>query len=316
MNPNYKPLVSVVMPCYNAAAYLEQAVGSVLGQTLADLELIVVDDGSRDASPEILARLAQEDDRLRLLHQDNRGPYPARNLGLRHARGKYVAFLDADDWWDRTFLEKMHRALSESGADLAYCGWQNVGLEGKRGDPYVPPDYELEDKAERFLKAAAPWPIHAALTRREVIDEVGGFNVTLPTCMDYDLWLRIAVTRPIQRVPEVLAYYRHHRKGQITDSQWRQAKNVWLVKRNFIQTHPHLIQHLGRKKLQELTNGSLLQRGYDNFWKRDLISAHHIFRMVLRSGGWSLRDLKYLLPALLPLSLYLLLIGVLDRQKS
>ncbi|WP_022948501.1 glycosyltransferase [Methylohalobius crimeensis] len=315
MNQNYKPKISVIMPCFNAASYVEESVRCVMEQSYPNVELILVDDGSTDGSVKIVQRLAEEfPGRIRQFFQDHAGPYPARNQGLRHAKGEYVAFLDADDWWTRDCLEKLHAALAEhSETVVAYCGWQNVGLTGGRGEPHSPPDYELEDKTVRFLRAAAPWPIHAALVRRTAIDQAGGFDLTLPTCMDYDLWLRIAEPRPIRRVPEVLAFYRHHTSGQITSTQWRQAKNSWLVKRKFIREHPERVRHLERNRLRELVDGGLLSRGYDNFWKRDLVSARRIFRMSLFRGGWQLKDLKYLLPALLPEPLYIWLVTRRDR---
>jgi glycosyltransferase involved in cell wall biosynthesis len=310
--------VSVVMPCFNAERYLEQAMRSVLDQTLRVVELIVIDDGSTDRSPQIVSRLqADFGGRIVLATQANAGPYAARNHGLRLARCPFVAFLDSDDWWTPDCLERLHAALlADSKAALAYCGWQNIGLEGGRGAPYVPPDYELEDKATRFLRAAAPWPIHAALVRRSVIDEVGGFDLDLPTCMDYDLWLRIAVARPIRLVPEVLAFYRHHQSGQITSTQWRQARNSWLVKRKFVRQHPQLVRHLSRGELKELIDGSLLRRGYDNFWRRDLESAQRIFRMSLVKGGWRAKDLVYLLPSLLPPALFRKVVISRDRGTT
>jgi len=303
---NGSPLVSVVMPCFNAEPYLEQAMRSVMDQTLRAVELIVIDDGSTDRSPQIVSRLRAEfGDRIVHATQANAGPYAARNHGLRLARGSFVAYLDSDDWWSPDCLEKLHAALlADARAALAYCGWQNIGLEGGRGAPYVPPDYELEDKATRFLRAAAPWPIHGALVRRSVIDDVGGFDLDLPTCMDYDLWLRIAVARPIRLVPEVLAFYRHHQSGQITSTQWRQARNSWLVKRKFVRQHPQLVRHLSHAQLRDLIDGGLLRRGYDNFWRRDLESAQRIFRMSLVKGGWRAKDLVYLLPALMPPALF------------
>lgn len=309
------PLISVIMPCFNAAPYVEEAVVSVMRQSYPNVELIVVDDGSTDGSYEIAARLAkQHPSRIRHLMQANAGPYVARNHGLRLARGDYVAFLDADDWWRDDFLERMLAAIQEDDAcALVYCGWQNVGLEGGRGAPYVPPDYEQEDKVKRFLQAASPWPIHAALVRKTVLDEVGGFDLDLPTCMDYDLWLRIAVSRRIRRVPEVMAFYRHHRGGQIISTQWRQARNVWLVKRKFLREHPDLVRHLSRSELRQLVDGALLRRGYDTFWRRDLVSSQRIFRMSLLAGGWRARDLYYLLPALLPTRWYQALIRLRDR---
>lgn len=309
------PLISVIMPCFNAAPYIEEAVLSVMEQTHKNLELIIVDDGSTDDSQLIVERLvAEHPGRIKTISQSREGPYVARNHGLRVAKGEYIAFLDADDWWSKDCLEKLVAPLQEdSGVALAYCGWQNIGLPGGRGDPYVPPDYELENKATRFLSAAAPWPIHAALVRRTILDQVGGFDVDLPTCMDYDLWLRIAVARPIRLVPSVLAFYRHHNSGQITSKQWRQARNVWLVKRKFIRKYPELVQHLSKKQLSEMVDGALLKRGYDNYWRRDLESAQKIFRMVMIKGGWKAKDLVYLLPSLLPSWLYQPIVRSRDR---
>jgi glycosyltransferase involved in cell wall biosynthesis len=296
------PLISVVMPCFNAQDYLREAVDSVLAQTYDNIELIVIDDGSTDRSLDLLQDYGE---RIRVIRQANRGPYPARNLGVAESRGELLAFLDADDWWSPDCLEKLAGALAaHPQAAVAYCGWQNVGKDGGRSDPYVPPDYELADKAERFLRAAAPWPIHAALLRRPVFDAVGGFDLDLHSCMDYDLWLRIAVARPIVRVPEVMAFYRHHASGQITSVQWRQARNVWLVKRKFLRDHPEQVAHLGADTLRALVDGGLLKRGYDNFWRRDLISARQIFRLAFATRAWGVKDLPYLLPALLPQGLY------------
>jgi glycosyltransferase involved in cell wall biosynthesis len=241
----------------------------------------------------------------------------ARNRGLAQATGEFVAFLDADDWWRKDFLEQLHTALMENrNASLAYCGWQNTGLEGGRGEPYVPTDYEIQGKAEQFLRAASPWPIHAALVRRQAIDAVGGFQTYLPTCMDYDFWLRIGLAHPIVLVPEVMAFYRHHQGGQIISRQWRQAQNVWTVKKTFARQCPDLITGLSDKKVQSLIDGGLLRRGYDNYWRRDLVSARRIFRLALRTGSWGAKDLRYLLPALLPERLYLALIGLAERSKT
>jgi glycosyltransferase involved in cell wall biosynthesis len=308
-------LISVVMPCYNAAPFVEEAVRSVMNQTYPGVELIIVDDGSTDGSVDILQQLASEfSPRLNLLYQSRMGPYPARNLGLQLAQGEFVAFLDADDWWSLDCLENLHSALVNSKAVLAYCGWQNVGAVDRSNDPYVPPDYEQGNKAEQFLRAASPWPIHAALTRREAITAKGGFHIQWTTCMDYDLWLRVAVANRIVLVPEVMAFYRHKVSGQITSNQWVQAENTWLVKQKFVHTYPELVSHLGRDKLRQLIDGGLLSRGYRAYWRRDLVTSRHVFRKVLWHGGWKLPDLKYLLPALLPEQAYVKLVQVLSDR--
>jgi glycosyltransferase involved in cell wall biosynthesis len=305
-------LISVVMPCYNTESYVAQAVDSVLGQTYPRIQLIVVDDGSTDRSRDILHGYGE---RIQFLQQSNQGPYPARNYGLAHASGDFVAFLDADDWWAPDCLEKLYGALDDHPpAALSYCGWQNIGLTTGRGEPYVPPDYETSDKVVAFLRSAAPWPIHAALVRRSVLTEAGGFDTHWPTCMDYDLWLRIGATHPIVRVAEVLAFYRFHQFGQISSTQWRQAEHSWLVKKKFLATHPEIVSTLPAAKLIDLVDGGLLRRGFDLYWKRDLTSAQKVFRLALKTRAWKKHDLKYLLPALLPERAYRALIDILDAR--
>lgn len=308
-------LISVIMPCYNAAPYLEEAVTSVMEQTYPHVELILIDDGSTDRTVDIAQNLVdRHPGRIRLFKQQNQGSYPARNLGIAEARGEFIAFLDADDWWTSDCLEKLYLALGSCDAVLAYCGWQNVGATDRSNEPYVPPDYEDGDKAVQFLRAAAPWPIHAALTRRDAVLAAGGFDTDWTSCMDYDLWLRIGVPNRLVRVPEAMAFYRHKVGGQITSKQWIQAENSWRVKKKFIANYPHHVAHLGADKLRQLTDGAYLQRGFQAYWRRDLTTAWHVFRKALHAGGWRPAELKYLLPALLPHDLYVRLIkGLGDR---
>jgi len=133
--------------------------------------------------------------------------------------------------------------------------------------------------------------------------------------MDYDLWLRIlGVTRSIVRVPEVLAYYRWHGKGQISSVKWRQVLDAWKVRQDFVRDHPELVAHLPRDTRSELVDGCLLRAGYAAYWKRDLISAQRLFRKALVSRCWHLEDTKYLLLSLLPSTLYQHLIAASDRR--
>src|SRR5204863_1254026 len=114
--------VSVIMPCYDAAPYLKQAIESVLRQSYGNLELIFVDDGSNDGSVNIAADFAEHHPgRMTMLRTNRQGPYPARNVGLSRARGEFIAFLDADDYWAPDFVEKLHSALIATDAVLAYC---------------------------------------------------------------------------------------------------------------------------------------------------------------------------------------------------
>jgi len=305
MDKEYRPgLISVVMPCFNAERFVEEAAKSALCQSYENVELIVVDDGSTDCSREILARLAAEFfDRMKVFHQDNKGPGPARNRGLTEARGAFIAFLDSDDFWDPNCIEKLHAALVNSSAQIAYCGWQNLGLSDRRMKPFIPPDYSKCDKFE-ILLGGCRWPIHAALTRRECIERVRGFNERWTSCMDYDLWLRLTPFVEIILVPEVLAFYMHHDGEQVTKNRARLAVNHWLIQCEFLKQHPDIARRLGRKRIRQLTLCELLKRAYICYWDRDLEAARTIFRVLMKKGYGTHGDWKYMLPSLLPLSLH------------
>ena len=277
--------ISIIMPCYNAAAHLYKSIKSVLQQTFKDIELIVVNNGSTDQSIQILQDI--RDPRLRIINESIKGVCSARNRGLAEAKSNYIAFLDADDTWRLDCLEKLYSALQKDRkAVLAYCGWQNVGLPGEKGMPYVPPDYESEGKYEYLTNAE-----------------------------DYKLWLQIAWFHKIIRVPEAMAFYHFHSGPQATKNRAKAAKEHWSVQREFLQKHPDISKKFGFRRIRELTHGELLKRGYVCYWERDMDSARQIFRIVMKQGYGTLKDWKYMIPALFPLSLHSTLIRLAERNK-
>ena len=302
------------MPCYNAEAFLESTIAKVFQQTYSNLELIIVDDGSTDSSSTLLIEAAKVYPTLTVFEQQNSGPFVARNLALQHAKGDFIAFLDADDYWMPDCLEKLYLALIQANADLSYCGWQNIVENGEDGPLYVPPTYEQGNIHEAFLKGC-PWPIHAALTRKSIVNELKGFSTRCFSAMDYDFWIRLsAVTQHIVLVPEVLAFYRWHHHGQISSVKWRQVLDAWRVRQDFAEQHAELIQHLTLSKRNELINSPLRKQAFEAFWKRDFVSAQKLFRTLLSNNFWRFGDLKYLLPALLPLSIYSELVLFLEKK--
>lgn len=312
--PAAQPAISIVMPCFNARDHLPMSFSSVLAQTFDNWELIVIDDGSRDRSYEWLK--AQGDHRLVVHQQTNQGVSAARNAGLGLARGEYVAFLDADDTWAPRFLETMLAALAaQPEAALAYCGWQNVGLAGGRGQPFVPPEYETADKEEKLF-AGCRWPIHAAMVRRPAIMSAGGFNRTLKNAEDYALWLEIAAKAPIVRVPEVLAYYHFHGAGQASSNKPRAVEQLLAAQQAYVRTHPDFAKRMGRAGLRRLMYGNVLRAGFDCYWRRELVAARAIFRRAMRARYGSPRDWLYMLPALLPLAAHSRLIRLLDDDDG
>lgn len=310
--PHYMPHVSIIMPCHNAQMHLPASFGSVMAQTFPDWEIVAVDDGSTDTT---LAWLrTQTDPRVKVITQPKLGVSAARNAGIGHASGNYLAFLDADDTWTPDFLEKMVAALAaRPDAVLAYCGWWRAGPAGRLGAPFVPPDYETPAKQETLF-GGCRWPVHAALVRRTAVQATKGFDLRLENAEDFAFWLELAPTAPIIRVPHALAFYHFHGGVQASANRARAALHHLQAQLDYLERHPDFAATIGRRKARKLLYGDLLERGYEAYWKRDLPAARQIFRRLVRAayGGW--RDLKYLVPALLPLSLYRTLIGRMDKN--
>lgn len=309
------PAVSIIMPCFNAADYLRDSIGSVLSQTFSDWELIIIDDGSTDTTWQRLGDHSLEP-RIRIFTHTNRGVSRTRNRGLELARGRYVAFLDADDTWAPEFLSHMHAALEgETAAVLAYCGWQNLGLPGGRGAPYIPPDYEQMDKeAELFSRCG--WPIHAALVRREALQATGGFNAALTNAEDYLLWLTLASSHRILRVPEVLTFYHFHGGPQASSQRSRAALQLQQAQLHYLRQTPAFRARLGRARIREIVLGGMMQEAFDCYWKRDLATARVLFHRVMAAGYGNFKDWRYMLPSLLPMTWHQKLISLLDSPAS
>lgn len=141
-------MISIILPAYNAEAYLDRCLSSLIGQTCRDLEIIAVNDGSKDKTGDLLAKWAQKDERLRVYEKPNGGVSSARNLGLKKASGEYVMFVDADDWAAPTLCEKLLAALQNDHADFALCGYQCH--DGDR-ESEVLPQVRSEDRfADQF----------------------------------------------------------------------------------------------------------------------------------------------------------------------
>ena len=116
-----KPLISVVVPVYNVEKYLEQCVNSIINQTYDNLEIILVNDGSKDKSPYLCDELAKKDSRISVIHKENGGPAETRNVGTEKASGEYIAFVDSDDWIHPKYIEILYNNLKENNAEISIC---------------------------------------------------------------------------------------------------------------------------------------------------------------------------------------------------
>jgi glycosyltransferase involved in cell wall biosynthesis len=125
------PVISVIMPIYNGAQYMKKSIDIILKQTFKDFELILVNDGSNDNSKEICSEYAEQDRRIRVINKENGGAWSARNKGIDVVEGKYIMFLDCDDWYEDTLLEEMYKSIEDNKADLVICGQIDVIVNEK-----------------------------------------------------------------------------------------------------------------------------------------------------------------------------------------
>lgn len=186
------PLVTVITPAYNVGAFVGEAVDSVLAQSFTNFEYIVVDDGSVDETVAEVERRAQRDKRVRLIKSEHGGGPHARNLGIKEAQGKFIAFLDGDDRWHSQFLEKQLALIESVGTDVAavFCrarvmseGGRVYLLRWQRGGMY---DFDA-----MLVQSCPPRVGSSLLIKKQAFDQAGLFDVEVRSAQDLDMWLRI-----------------------------------------------------------------------------------------------------------------------------
>ena len=170
-------VISVIVTAYNISEYIERGVNSIRAQTYQNLEIIVVDDGSTDATGEVCDRIAMKDGRVRVIHKENGGPAEARNVGTAQARGRYIGYVDGDDWIDPDMYEKMLGALKEQQADIAVCRYRQVyktHTEDQSVDRAVL--FEGQEALQYYVQETKEYAIQNAawnkLYRREILTDI------------------------------------------------------------------------------------------------------------------------------------------------
>jgi len=225
-----RPKVSVIIPTYNRSNYLYSAIKSVLNQTFEDFEIIVVDDASTDNTRKVVDKF--EDERIYYLrHNKNRGGSASRNTGIKHSRGKFIAFLDDDDLWVQNKLEKQLDSVNknlEIGA--VYTGAWTINDGGKITSVKIPslrgnifPD---------ILKKNYVGSCSMVLVRKECFDKIGLFDENLPAGQDWDMWIRLAKHYRFDCVRECLVLYRVHEK-RISTNPYAKMQAAKLICKKF-----------------------------------------------------------------------------------
>ncbi|MDP3980816.1 MAG: glycosyltransferase [Chlamydiota bacterium] len=257
--------VSVIIPCYNGASTIGDALNSLILQTYKNWEAIVVDDGSVDGSLNIIKQFAARDSRIRFIHISNQGVSAARNVGIGESKGEFLNFLDADDLLLPEMLGKMVRKLGKHGeCGAAVCGWVVTDEKLKHWNSRH--FYLHHGKLFQEIVRLNTFQPNTLLLRKNILTDTGLFDHSLAPCADWDMWIRIARkgTRFIS-VPEVLAVYRMVTQSMIRHIQRPYNEGMKVIDRGF-----------SRDDRVKNPDPEFAQ-GDDPFWKRK-VQFHWVIR--------------------------------------
>jgi glycosyltransferase involved in cell wall biosynthesis len=277
-----KPIFTIVMACHNAGAYIDQAIASVLAQTFADWELIIVDDASHDDSLSCIKNASQKDPRIKYIQNEiNLGPSIARNSAAHIATGEWLSILDADDVYLPEKLEKQYEIILNSKADIVLVGsgCYHIDHTGRRLQ-----DYNYSNKSmplKRALLSMRSFPPHSSLIyRKEAFLAVGGFNSNFIRSQDYDLWLRLINFGSFAAYSKPLIEYRVHSSNisnssctlAFTQVEYGIAATVCQLIRNGGFVDPSRTDHESWFEFVTFVADQVRQSGYKDFvfWKKNI----------------------------------------------
>ena|SRR5712671_6134210 len=307
-----RPLVSVIIPAYNAEQYLGATLASIQAQTHTDLEIIVTDDGSTDSTAMIVRAASRIDARIRLIQQDNRGVAAARNRGLAEAQGKYVAPLDADDVWHPQNLALQVEALREAGSGVAVCyAWYVTINEfgalrgaGPRNQLTHRQDVLMAQLQGNFIGNSS-----STVMRRVALEAAGGYDTTLRArnaegCEDQALYISLSKKWDYTCVPQYLIGYRKH-PGSMSQNRERMALSQALVLADLHKLRPRLPKYWFAPAVARIYEGQLAEALLHKQWRQAveaIIAPARVSRgslMDLLGHRMPLRIAKYCIRKLL-----------------
>lgn len=211
-----KPTVSIIIPTFNREIFIQKAIDSVLSQSYRDFELFVIDDGSRDRTPEIISKYKRK---IFYVYIKNSGVSKARNTGIRLSRGKYISFLDSDDYWKPEKLEKQIDFM-ENHPEIFISQTGEIWIRnGKRVNPKKKHEKRSGDIFKKSLELCAVTP-SSVMIRKELFETIGFFDESFPVCEDYDLWLRVTCRYNVGLISDKLVVKYGGHNDQLSKSTW------------------------------------------------------------------------------------------------
>jgi len=260
---NSSPAITVVIPAFNASTFLSETIQSVLSQTFDDWELLVIDDGSTDSTAEVVKSYLQQDDRVKLISQSNQGVSVARNIGIQHAKGQFIAFLDSDDRWLPNKLATHFKYFGEhSNVGVTFAKVEFISYEGDKTG--VVASSKLSNlKPEDFLYKNPTITTSNIVVRREVFNTLVGFDANMSYSEDLEWLFRAALSGDwkVEGINHVLVQYRNTDQGLSSnlyriEEGWRifieKARSVEpeLVNQHYLLAQAVHLRYLARQSLR------------------------------------------------------------------
>jgi glycosyltransferase involved in cell wall biosynthesis len=247
-------MISVVITCYNYGKYLSGCLESVLDQTYRDIEIIIVNDGSTDDTDEVIKKYLSNP-RVRYIKQRNAGQANAKNTGIRNASGEFVAFLDADDVWEKEKLEKQLRCFDNAEVGVVYCRAKYLNEDGNFTDFEMTPYYlqPRRGKVTEWFVFDNFVQFSSSIVRKECFERCGGFDEALKMGIDWDLWLRLSPVYQFDFVDEKLLYYRMGHAGQMSKNMDERYRCADRIIKNFLEKHPGYVSRWTIRKANAFT---------------------------------------------------------------
>ncbi len=289
---NEKNLVSVVLTCYNYGNYVKDAIDSVLKQTYQNYELIIINDGSEDDSDERIKDFLPNG-RIIYLRQENRGQAYAKNRGITHSRGRYIAFIDADDIWLETKLEKQMPLFNNSDIGVVYSRLTYIDSKGnshrKKREGFFLGPYRGKITKMMFLRNFVPFS--SAVVRRECVEKVGAFDESLSMGIDWDLWLRMSLDYKFEFCDEPLLMYRIGHKNQMSGNIPIRHQCSDRIMEKFLQEHQGDISSAVVRKARGFTYYNRARQLYE----QNRMMSTEYYMKAIRYPQFTLNSIKGLL---------------------
>lgn len=290
------PKVSVIIPTYNCAHYLEQAIESAMNQTFRDLEIIVMDDGSTDNTAQVVRKYETQ---IRYFYQDNQGVSAARNHAIRASSGDLIALLDADDWWEPTKLEEQVPLLLEDPElCMAYSDLDVISDDGSRNASFLStrPLASSGYVFNQLIQSKFILP-STVLLRRSFLEQVGMFDESMRSVEDPDLWLRMCQRWEIALVRKPLTHRRQGAANLSSDENLGTEYSIKLWVKSLSLPNLTAAQRLAMVKELER---SYFARGYFYFTKGQMQACRDCMRQSLNCRAWNRDAWMYYAASFLP----------------